>query len=83
LGAHYQRREAQENVHTTKPTDTDATAAIPMTVALAGVVRVVIPESEAIFAGSMSVASHAQMATDSAPQRSKHATKQPDRCGSI
>jgi len=39
LGARYQRREAQENVHTTKPTDTDATAAILMTVALAGVVE--------------------------------------------
>jgi len=39
LGARYQHREAQENVHTTKPTDTDATAAILMTVALAGVVE--------------------------------------------
>jgi len=67
LGACYQRREAQENAHKTKPSDTNATAAIPITVALAGMVKVVVPESEAIPAGSMLVASHGQMAKDSAP----------------
>jgi len=52
LGARYQRREARKNVHKTQPTDTDMTVAIPMPVAPAGKVRVVVPESEAIFAGS-------------------------------
>jgi len=50
-----------------------------MTVALAGVVRVVVPESEAMPAGSMSVASHGQMATDSAPRRIERMTQQPTR----
>ena len=52
-----------------------------MTVALAGVVRVIVPESEMIFAGSMSVASRGQMAraTDSAPRRSERLTQQPAR----
>ena len=75
----YQCREDRENVYTTTPTDTDATAAILVTVALAGVVRVVVPESEAIFASSMSVASHGQMATDSNPRRSERLTQQPAR----
>jgi len=66
LGAYYQRREAQENVRATKPTNTNTTATILLTAALAGVVRVVVPESEAIFAGSMLVTSHGQMAPDSA-----------------
>jgi len=79
FGARYQPREDQENVHTTKPTDTDATAAILMTVALAGVVRLVVPESEAIFTGSMLVALHGQMATDSAPRRSQRVTQQTAR----
>jgi hypothetical protein len=64
LGARYQRREAQEIAHKTKPSNTDATAATPMTVALAGVGRIEVPESEAIPAGSMLVA--CEMATDSA-----------------
>ena len=79
LGRHYQRREAQKNVPKTKPTATDATAVIPMTVALARVVRVVVPESETIPAGSMLVASHGHMATDSAPRRSERVTQQPAR----
>jgi len=79
LGAHYQRREARENVLTTTSTLADATAAILVAVALAEVVRVVVPESEAIFAGSMSVASHGQMATESAPRRSERVTQQPAR----
>jgi len=66
LRALYQRREARENVHTTKHTATDTAAAIAMSVALAGVDRAVVPESETISAGSMLVASHGQMATDSA-----------------
>jgi len=32
-----------------------------------------------MFAGSMSVASHGQMATDSAPRRSERVTQQPTR----
>jgi len=79
LGARYQRREAQENVHATKPTDTDAAAAILMTVALAGSTTVVSPESKPIITGSMLVASHGQMATDSAPRRSERVTQQPAR----
>jgi len=79
LGARYRRREAQENVHKIKPSDTDATVASPMTAALAGVVRVVVPESETIPAGSMLVASHGHMATDSAPRRSERVTQQPVR----
>jgi len=67
LGARYQRREATENVHTTQSTDTDMTVAIQIPVAPAGEVRVVVPEREAIFAGSTLNASHGQMATDSAP----------------
>ena len=59
LGARCQRREAQEIVLTTTSTDGDTTAAIPVTVALAGVGRVVAPESEAILEGSMSVVSYA------------------------
>ena len=51
---------------TTTSTDGDTTAAIPVTVALTGVGRVVAPESEAILEGSMSVVSHGQMETDSA-----------------
>jgi len=77
LGARYQRREARENVHTTQPTDTDMTVAIPIPVAPAGEVRVVVPESEAIFAGSTLNAPHGQMATDSAPRRSERVTRQP------
>ena len=34
MGAHYQHRKARENVPKTKTTDTDSTAAIPMTVTL-------------------------------------------------
>ena len=74
LGAQYQRREAQENVPKTKTTDTDSTAAIPITVALGRVARAVVPESEAMPAGGMLVASHEQMATDSAPRRSERVT---------
>ena len=79
LGARYQRRKAQENVYATNPTDTDAAAAILMTVALAGSTTVVSPESEPIITGSMMVASHGQMATDSAPRRSERVTQQPAR----
>jgi len=50
-----------------------------MTVALARVVRVVVPESEAISAGNMLVASHGQMAIDNAPRRSERVTQQPAR----
>jgi len=75
LGALHQRREARENVHTTKHTATDTAAAIPMSVALAGVLRAVIPESETMSACSMLVASHGQMATDSAPRRSERVTQ--------
>ena len=67
LGARYQRKEVLENVHTTTPIDTDTTAAIQVMAPLAGVVRVVVLESETIIAVSMLVASHGQMATDSAP----------------
>jgi len=77
LGARYQRREARENVHTTQSTDTDTTVAIPIPVALAGVVTVVVPQSEAIFPVSTLVASHGQMATDYAPRRSERVTRQP------
>jgi len=66
-------------VHTTKSTDTDAAAAILVTVALARVSRVVAPESEPIITGSMLVASHGQIATDSAPRRSERVTQQPAR----
>jgi len=79
LGAHYQRRGARENVQTTTSTHADATAAILVTVALAGVARVVVSESEAISAGSMLVASHGQMPTDSASRRSERMTQQPAR----
>jgi len=79
LHAHYQRREAQENVPKTKTTDTDSTAAIPMTVALSRVARAIVPQSEAMPAGGMLVASHGQMATDSAPRRSERVTQQPAR----
>jgi hypothetical protein len=79
LGARYQRRETQEIAHKTKPSDTDATAATPMTVALAGVDRVVVPDSEAIPSASMLVASHGEMATDSAHRRSERVTQQPAR----
>jgi len=79
LGAYYQRREARENVHTTKPTTTDTAAAILVPVALAGVVRVVVSESEATSVGSMLVASHGPMATDSAPRRSERVPQQPAR----
>jgi len=51
LGARYQRRETTENIQTRTSKHSDATA-ISLTVALAGVVRVVIPGSEAILAGS-------------------------------
>jgi len=67
LGARFQRREAGENVQAITNTHTDANAAILVIVALAGVARVVVLESEAISAGSMSVASCGQMATDSGP----------------
>ena len=77
LGARYQRREARENVHITQSTDTDTTVAIPIPVALAGVVTVVVPQSEAIFPVSTLVASHGQMATDYAPRRSERVTRQP------
>jgi len=77
LGARCQRKEARENVHTTKTTYTDTTVAIPIPVALAGVVTVVVSESEAIFAVSTLVASHYQMATDCAPRRSERVTRQP------
>jgi len=77
LGARYQRREAWEIVQTTTSTDSDATVPITVTVALAGVGRVVVPESEAILAGSMSVASSGHMAIDSAPRRSERVTQQP------
>jgi len=77
LGARYQRREARENVHTIQSTDTDMTVAIPIPVAPAGEVRVVVPESEAIFAGSTLNAPHGQMATDSAPRRSERVTRPP------
>jgi len=79
LGAQYQRREAQENVPKTKTTDTDSTAANPITVALGRVARAVVPESQAMPAGGMLVASHEQMATDSAPRRSERVTQQPAR----
>ena len=79
LGALYQRRGVREGVNTTKPQDTDTTAEIPMSVALAGVVRAVVPESETISAGSMLVASYGQMATDSAPRRSQRVTPPPTR----
>jgi len=75
LGARYQCREAWESVYTTRPT----TAAIPIPVALAGVITGVTPEREPIFAGSMLVTSHGPMATDSAPRRSERVTQQPDR----
>jgi len=69
LGARYQRREDQENVHSTKPTDTDAAVSqmIAVSESLARVSRVVNPESKPIITGSMLVASHGQMATHSAP----------------
>jgi len=79
LGALYQRREARGNVHTTQHTFTDTAAAIPFLVTLAGVVRVVVSESETISAGSMLVASYGQMATDSAPRRSQRVTPPPTR----
>ena len=79
LGARYQRRETRENIQTTTSTHADATAATPVTVPLAGVPRVVIPESEASVAGSMSVAPNGHMATASAPRRSECATQQPAR----
>ena len=79
LGARCQRREARENVHTTQHSFTDTAAAIPISVTLAGVVRSVISESETISAGSMLVASHGQMATDSAPRRSERVTQPPAR----
>jgi len=79
LGARYQRREGRENKHTAQPTDTDMTVAILIPVAPAKEVRVLVPESEAIFADSMLNASHGQMATDSAPQRSERVTRQPDK----
>ena len=80
LGARYQRREARENVHTTKHTAADTSAALSTSVALPGVVvRAVVPESETISAGSMLVASHGQMATDSAPRRSERVTQPPAR----
>jgi len=78
-GARYQRREARESVRTTKTPDADTTAAIPRPVALARVVTGVVPETEPICAGSMLVASHGQMTTDSAPRRSDRVTQQPAR----
>jgi len=77
LGARYQRREARENVHTTQPTDTGMAVAIPVPLAPAGEVRVVVLESEAIFAGSTLNTPHGQMATDSALRRSERVTRQP------
>ena len=41
--------------------------------------RVVAPESEPIITGSMLVASHGQIATDSAPRRSQRVTRQPTK----
>jgi len=79
LGAPYRCREAQQNIQKTNPTDTDVTAAIPVTVALAGVVRVVVPGNEARSAGRMLVASHGQLAKDIAPRRSKRMTQQTAR----
>jgi len=79
LGARYQRRETRENIQTTTSTHADATAETPVTVPLAGVARVVIPESEASVAGSMSVASHDHISTASAPRRSECVTQQPAR----
>jgi len=80
LGARYQRREDRENVNRTNPPDADTTAEIPIPVALARVITGVVPEREFIFTGSMLVASHGQMATDSAPpQRSERVTQQPAR----
>jgi len=76
LGARYQRREAQEIAHKTKPSNTDATAATPMIVALAGVGRIEVLESEAIPAGSMLVA--CEMATDSA--QCEISTRQTSTC---
>jgi len=60
-------------------THIDVNAAISVMVALAGVARVVVLESEAISAGSMSVKSCGQMATDSGPRRSERVTQQPAR----
>jgi len=79
LGALYQLRAARENVHTTKQAAADMAAAIPMSVALAGVVTEVVPESKTISAGSMLVVSHGQMATDSAPRRNERAIQPPAR----
>ena len=77
MGARYQRREAREHVHTTHHTDTDMTVGILIPVAPAREVRVVVPESEAIFAGNTLNASNSQAATDSAPRRSERVTRQP------
>ena len=79
LKCHYQRRGVRERVNTPKTEDTDTTSAIPLSLALAGVVRAVVPESETISAGSMLVASHGQMATHSTPRRSERATQPPAR----
>jgi len=67
LGARYQRREDRENVNRTKLSDADTTAAILIPVALARVITGIVPERKSIVTGSMLVASHGQMATDSAP----------------
>ena len=53
------------------------TVAIQIPVAPAGKVRVVVPESGAIFAGSTLNATHGQMTTDSSPRRSERVTRQP------
>jgi len=50
---------------------------LPVTVALAGVGRVVIPESEATVEDRMSVPSRGQMETDNTPRRSECVTQQP------
>jgi len=79
LGARYQRREDRENVHTTQTTDTDTTVTPPIPVAPAEELIVVIPDSEAHFAGNTLDASHGQMATHSAPRRSERVTRPPTK----
>jgi len=75
LGARYSRREAQEIVQITTSNDAHATAALPVTVALAGVGRVVTPQSEAMLEDSSSAVSCGQMETDSMSGRSERVTE--------
>ena len=63
----------------TTSNDAHATTVQPVTVALAGVCRVVRPQSEAMLEGCMLVASCGQVETGSITRHSERVTRQPPK----